>query len=186
MSGRRAILSVAFAAVGSGAIAAGGGRESITSADLREWLTYIASDELEGRAVYSEGFGLAAGYIQSHLQEWGVEPRGDGGSYLQTVRVAGRQSHEPFDADGAGRRGSPHLQGRRRDHVSEVRRREAHASPSTGSSSRPTVSTRRATTTRISPVKTFAAPRWCFSAPPRRRRLTSTRDAGSSPDGAAG
>ena len=52
MPGRRTILSVAIAiTIGSGAIAAGGGRESITSAELKEWLTYVASDELEGRAV---------------------------------------------------------------------------------------------------------------------------------------
>jgi hypothetical protein len=33
--------------------------------------------------------GLAAGYIQRHLQEWGAKPAGDHGSYLQTVRVQG-------------------------------------------------------------------------------------------------
>jgi len=90
MSGRRAILSVAFTAiVCAGAVSAAGGRSSITSADLRQWLTYIASDDLQGRAVYSEGFGLAAGYIQAHLQEWGIEPRGDGASYRQAVKVEG-------------------------------------------------------------------------------------------------
>ena len=30
-----------------------GGRSAIDPADLREWLTYIASDELQGRAVYT-------------------------------------------------------------------------------------------------------------------------------------
>jgi len=56
---------------------------------MKEWLTYIASDELEGRAVFSEGLGLAAGYIQGHLQSWGVKPAGDHGTYIQTVRVLG-------------------------------------------------------------------------------------------------
>jgi hypothetical protein len=56
---------------------------------LKEWLTYIASDELEGRAVFTEGLGLAAGYIQSHLRDWGVKPAGDHGTYIQTVRVLG-------------------------------------------------------------------------------------------------
>jgi hypothetical protein len=31
--------------------------------------------------------GLAAGYIASHLAQWGVKPAGDNGTYLQTVRV---------------------------------------------------------------------------------------------------
>jgi hypothetical protein len=73
-------------------IAASGGPASITSTDLREWLTYIASDELQGRAVFSAGLGLAAGYIAEHLRVWGVKPAGDPPSYLQTVRVLGVKS----------------------------------------------------------------------------------------------
>ena len=50
-------------------------------------MTYLASDELQGRQTYTEGLGLAAGYIASHLAQWGVKPAGDNGTYLQTVRV---------------------------------------------------------------------------------------------------
>ena len=71
------------------AVSAAGGAASIKSQDLREWLTYISSDELEGRAVFTAGFGLAAAYIEDHLHAWGVKPAGDHGSYLQTVRVLG-------------------------------------------------------------------------------------------------
>jgi len=39
-----------LAAIG---IQAAGGVSAIKGQDLREWLTYIASDELRGRAVYS-------------------------------------------------------------------------------------------------------------------------------------
>ncbi len=88
MSGKRLIFALALvASLGSGALFAAGGRDSITPTDLREWLTYLASDELEGRAVYTEGLGLAAGYVQTHLQSWGLSPRGDNGGFLQTVRV---------------------------------------------------------------------------------------------------
>ncbi len=65
------------------------GAAAIAEPDLKAWLTYLASDELQGRATYSEGLGLAAGYIASHLQQWGVKPAGDAGTYLQTVRVLG-------------------------------------------------------------------------------------------------
>jgi hypothetical protein len=65
------------------------GTGAINEADLKEWLTYIASDELQGRATYTEGLGLAAGYIASRLQQWGVKPAGDHGTYLQTVKVQG-------------------------------------------------------------------------------------------------
>jgi hypothetical protein len=69
--------------------AASGGLSSIAADDLKEWLTYIASDELEGRDTYSAGLGLAAGYIQEHLRAWRVKPAGDHDGYLQIVRVLG-------------------------------------------------------------------------------------------------
>jgi hypothetical protein len=77
----RLSLGAAFAAPGT-----------ITRQELRDWLTYIASDDLEGRAVFTAGIGLAAAYIEEHLHEWGVRPAGDPGSYLQTVRVLGVKS----------------------------------------------------------------------------------------------
>lgn len=58
----------------------------ITPAELTEYLTYLASDQLTGRQIYTEGYGLAAGYIQEHLRKWGVKPLGENGTYLQTVK----------------------------------------------------------------------------------------------------
>lgn len=87
---RRTLLSLPLVALLAAApLFAAGGRASITPDELKQWLSYIASDELQGRAVYTEGLGLAAGYIQGHLQQWGLKPAGDRGSYLQTVRVLG-------------------------------------------------------------------------------------------------
>src|SRR5262249_23348044 len=57
--------------------------------DLGDWLTYVASDELRGRPVFSTGLGMAESYVADHLRQWGVKPAGDRGSYLQTVRVVG-------------------------------------------------------------------------------------------------
>ena len=69
--------------------AADGGVASITPDELKEWLSYIASDQLQGRRVYTEGLGLAAAYIADHLKEWGVKPAGDDGTYFQVVKVLG-------------------------------------------------------------------------------------------------
>jgi hypothetical protein len=95
MQRRRAAVFFAFV-LGSFAaaplVAGGGGLASIKPADLKTWLTYIASDELQGRQIYSEGLGLAAGYIQAHLEAWGVKPFGDRSTYLQAVRVLGVKS----------------------------------------------------------------------------------------------
>jgi hypothetical protein len=89
MMRRRAarLAFVLFAAAAS--LEAAAGPALFDPSDLKQWLTYLASDELQGRQIYTEGQGLAAGYIQSHLQEWAVTPAGDDGTYLQTVRVLG-------------------------------------------------------------------------------------------------
>src|SRR5262245_16874834 len=88
--GRRVRLAVILAALAAALpVRAAGGLSSITSAGLKEWLTYAASDDLQGRAVFGTGIGLAAAYIEDHLKTWGARPAGDHGSYLQTVRVLG-------------------------------------------------------------------------------------------------
>src|SRR5215210_409141 len=94
MNVRYLLISLLFvtlftASPGAQQAASSKGAGAITEADLKEWLTYISSDELQGRATYTEGLGLAAGYISSRLQSWGVKPAGDHGTYLQTVKVQG-------------------------------------------------------------------------------------------------
>ena len=37
---------------------------TISEADMKAFLTYLASDELQGRQVYTEGYGLAAAYAK--------------------------------------------------------------------------------------------------------------------------
>ena len=61
----------------------------VSPADLKEYLTYLSSDQLTGRQMYTEGYGLAAGYIQENLRKWGVKPLGENGTYLQTVKNRG-------------------------------------------------------------------------------------------------
>ncbi|MGE0100995.1 MAG: M28 family peptidase [Blastocatellales bacterium] len=68
------------------------GKTTVKAEDLQEWLGYLASDELEGRATFSEGLGLAAAYIAQQLKSWGVKPGGDNGSYFQRVKVLGVKS----------------------------------------------------------------------------------------------
>jgi hypothetical protein len=74
------------------AIFAAAQQSSITPESLRTWLTYLASDDLEGRATFSEGLGLAAAYIAEQLKEAGVKPAGDHGTYFQHVEVLGIKS----------------------------------------------------------------------------------------------
>jgi hypothetical protein len=57
----------------------------ISEADARGWLTYLSSDLMQGRQVFTEGYGLAASYIAGELKALGVKPLGDNGTYLQAV-----------------------------------------------------------------------------------------------------
>jgi hypothetical protein len=61
----------------------------ISPADMKEWLSYLASDELLGRQIYTEGYGLAAQYVADHLKDWGVKPLNADGTYFQPVKSKG-------------------------------------------------------------------------------------------------
>ena len=56
---------------------------------LKESVTYLASDELEGRGVGTNGGKLATEYIASQLKAVGVAPAGDHGTYFQRVPLVG-------------------------------------------------------------------------------------------------
>src|SRR5688500_8137017 len=77
---------------------------TISESDMKEWLTCLASDTLQGRAAFTEGYGLAASYVAEHLREWGVKPLGDNGTYFQEVKRRGyrvtRNSSVTVDAGG--------------------------------------------------------------------------------------
>jgi hypothetical protein len=60
-----------------------GNTDGVTAAQLKEHLTFIASDELEGRDTPSRGLDIAAMYIAQHLKSWGIRPAGDSGTYFQ-------------------------------------------------------------------------------------------------------
>jgi hypothetical protein len=102
--GRLRQLPVWVVCAGSVALSAAGGVSSIRTVDMKEWLSYLASDELQGRAVYTAGIGLAAAYLENHLKAWGLKPGGDQGHFLQTVRVLGVKttSHASVTVDVGG------------------------------------------------------------------------------------
>lgn len=79
----------------------------IDEADARAWLTYLSSDLMQGRQVFTEGYGLAASYIAGELKALGVKPLGDNGTYLQAVTRRGyrvtRNSTVTIDVGGVSR-----------------------------------------------------------------------------------
>jgi hypothetical protein len=59
------------------------GADQIDAGRLRADLSFIASDELEGRDTPSRGLDLAARYLAARLQAIGLKPGGDDGGYFQ-------------------------------------------------------------------------------------------------------
>ncbi len=68
-------------------IAAHGNVEGVTAAQMKDFLTFIAADELEGRDAPSRGLDIAALYIANHLSRWGLKPAGENGSYFQPIAL---------------------------------------------------------------------------------------------------
>jgi Zn-dependent M28 family amino/carboxypeptidase len=65
-----------MAKVETGGAAGYGNAESISENELKVYLYFLASDQLEGRNLPSRGFDTAALYVASHLAEWGLKPGG--------------------------------------------------------------------------------------------------------------
>jgi hypothetical protein len=59
----------------------------VKESDLKDWLTVLASDEMQGRQVFTEGYGRATQYVAGLLKEFGVKPLGVNGTYFQPVKL---------------------------------------------------------------------------------------------------
>lgn len=60
-----------------------GNTEGVTAAQMRDYLHFIASDELEGRDTPSRGLDTAAKFLAMNLSRWGIKPAGDGKGHLE-------------------------------------------------------------------------------------------------------
>lgn len=58
---------------------------------IQAHMTFLADDLLEGRAAGTRGFDLAALYVATQFQQYGLAPKGDNGSYLQKVALRSSQ-----------------------------------------------------------------------------------------------
>src|SRR6185503_8300970 len=59
----------------------------ITPADLLRHIEILAGDSFQGRAPGSEGERLTTDYIVRQFQARGLEPAGEGGTWLQPLRI---------------------------------------------------------------------------------------------------
>src|ERR1044072_4108803 len=61
------------------------GVDTIAADQLRDYLTFIASDEMEGRDTPSRGLNTTAKFLAINLSRWGFKPAGDEGSFFQRI-----------------------------------------------------------------------------------------------------
>jgi Zn-dependent M28 family amino/carboxypeptidase len=64
------------------------GVDTITAAQLRDYLSFIASDMMEGRDTPSRGLDITALYLTTNLSRWGFKPAGDAGSFFQKIALS--------------------------------------------------------------------------------------------------
>jgi Zn-dependent M28 family amino/carboxypeptidase len=63
------------------------GVDLITAAQMRDYLYFIASDEMEGRDTPSRGLDTTAKFIAMNLSRWGFKPAGDDGTFFQHIAL---------------------------------------------------------------------------------------------------
>src|SRR5947209_4853102 len=75
-----------------------GNADAISQEELKVYLYFLASDQLEGRNFPSRGYDTAALYVASHLAEWGLKPGGSTSGttgplqpYLMPIEMVARQ-----------------------------------------------------------------------------------------------
>src|SRR5215213_2222627 len=61
--------------------------DQITAAQLKDYLYFVASDEMEGRDTPSRGLDTVAKFLALNLSRWGLRPAGDNGTYFQKIAL---------------------------------------------------------------------------------------------------
>src|SRR6185295_17412786 len=63
------------------------GVDTIAANQMRDYLTFIASDEMEGRDTPSRGLDTTAKFLAMNLTRWGFKPAGDEGTFFQRIEL---------------------------------------------------------------------------------------------------
>ena len=71
-----------------GSVTAQRGVDTIAADQLRDYLTFIASDEMEGRDTPSRGLDTTAKFLAMNLTRWGFKPAGGDGTFFQRIELS--------------------------------------------------------------------------------------------------
>src|SRR5262245_57396800 len=73
---------------------------TVTEQSVRKYMEALASDDMRGRGSATADELVAAKYIASQLKALKIEPAGDNGDYLQSVKFTRRARGAAADAPG--------------------------------------------------------------------------------------
>ena len=61
--------------------------DQISAQQLKDYLYFVASDEMEGRDTPSRGLDITAKFLATNLSRWGLKPGGDNGTFFQRIAM---------------------------------------------------------------------------------------------------
>ena len=91
---RVGILIGLLAAFGAASFAADDATNEEREARMKRDITFLASDECEGRGIETKGIEIAANFIAGEFASAGLKPGGLSGSYFQPFAVQGQSKLE--------------------------------------------------------------------------------------------
>ena len=72
-----------------------GTADGITEAGIRAHMEFLAGDALNGRGSNSRDEWIAAAYIAAQFRQWGLDPMGDAGGFVQAAEILREQMAAP-------------------------------------------------------------------------------------------
>ncbi|UOQ97748.1 M28 family peptidase [Hymenobacter sp. 5317J-9] len=61
--------------------------DQVQPTDIKAHIAYLADDKLQGRKAGTPGYQMAVDYVTKQLKDLGAQPAGEGGTYIQKVRL---------------------------------------------------------------------------------------------------
>ena len=68
---------------------------AITETSVRSHMDFLASDALNGRGSGTRDEWITASYLGAQMQQWGLEPLGDGGGFVQQIEIERSETVSP-------------------------------------------------------------------------------------------
>jgi aminopeptidase YwaD len=75
----------------------------ITESAVRRHMNFLASDALNGRGSGTRDEWIAAAYLGAQMQEWGLEPLGDNGGFVQQIGIERLETASPPTLSAGGK-----------------------------------------------------------------------------------